>query len=183
MIGRVWLQRTPGVQREHTGLLQAAHGLRSQQPHELVSYVYCIRLFYNDRMIAILLICICHNNRTIIILLVRMYTLHSMHIHSYLYIHLSYAHTQCRNGPGFIDPYFEPFNIIPDPYYGLLATDILGSIYNFTYLVLVNLVLQAIISGPCIYVCVLYVCIYIYSCVYALMCEYVHAYVCYAKHF
>ena len=108
-------------------------------------------------MIAILLICICHNNRTIIVLLVRMYTLHSMHMHSYLYIQLSYAHTQCRNGPGFIDPYFEPFNIIPDPYYGLLATDILGSIYNFVYLVLVNLVLQAIISGP-------YVCICMYMC-------------------
>ena len=30
MIGRVWLQRTPGVQREHTRMLQAAHGLRSQ---------------------------------------------------------------------------------------------------------------------------------------------------------
>ena len=36
VVGRVRLQRPPGVQREHTRMLQAAYGLRPQQPHELV---------------------------------------------------------------------------------------------------------------------------------------------------
>ena len=108
------------------------------------------------------------------------------YIHSYIhiYIHLSYARTQCRNGPGFIDPYFEPFNIIPDPYYGLLATDILGSIYNFVYLVLVNLVLQAIISGPyicicvCICVCITLFTLYIYYNKNYYSCLYIYKSIC-----
>jgi hypothetical protein len=48
---------------------------------------------------------------------------------------------------GYINPFFTPFDFITDDYYRDLASKLLGSVYNFIYLVLVNLVLQAIISG------------------------------------
>lgn len=48
---------------------------------------------------------------------------------------------------GYIDPMFTPSNRIRDPYWADLLSKIFGTIYSLIYLVLVNLVLVAIITG------------------------------------
>ena len=48
---------------------------------------------------------------------------------------------------GYIDPYFSPANHIADPYWANIVSAIFGTIYSLTYLILINLVLLAIITG------------------------------------
>lgn len=48
---------------------------------------------------------------------------------------------------GYIDPTFGPAGHIADPYWADLIAKIFGTIYSLIYLVLINLVLLAIITG------------------------------------
>lgn len=51
------------------------------------------------------------------------------------------------NTGGYIDPYFAPFYQNLSPFWAHQASMVLGSVYNFFFVVVMNFVLLAIISG------------------------------------